>query len=57
MILRRRESAVFLFQEAVLNAIFCSVGASGREGREAPPIPQEQVRDPLSKGHQPDAGR
>lgn len=57
MILRRRESAVFLFQEAVLNAIFCSVGASGRDGREAPPIPQEQVRDPLSKGHQPDAGR
>ncbi len=51
------EAVIEATEEAVLNAMFCSVGASGRDGREAPPIPQEQVRDLLSKGHPSDAGR
>jgi L-aminopeptidase/D-esterase-like protein len=51
------EAVIEATEEAVLNAMFCSVGATGRDGRAAPPIPQEQVRDLLSKGHPPDAGR
>ena len=51
------EAVIEATEEAVLNAMFCSVGASGRDGREAPPIPQEQVLDLLGKDSQSDAGR
>jgi len=51
------EAVIEATEEAVVNAMFCSVGASGRNGREAPPIPQEQIRDLLRKGNQADAGR
>ena len=51
------EAVIEATEEAVLNAMFCSVGATGRDGRVAPPIPQEQVRDLLSKGYPSDAGR
>jgi D-alanine--D-alanine ligase len=51
------EAVIEATEEAVLNAMFCSVGATGRDGRSAPPIPQERVRDLLAKGHPSDAGR
>jgi L-aminopeptidase/D-esterase-like protein len=51
------EAVIEATEEAVLNAVFCSVGASGRDGREAPPIPHEEVRDLLRKGNTTDAGR
>ncbi len=50
------EAVIEATEEAVLNAMFCSVGASGRDGREAPPIPQEEVRDLIQKGFPNDAG-
>lgn len=37
------EAVIEATEEAVLNAMFCSTGMSGREGRFAPPIPQEDV--------------
>jgi L-aminopeptidase/D-esterase-like protein len=46
------EAVIEATEEAVLNAIFCSHGMSGREGREAPAIPQEQVLDALRKGRE-----
>jgi D-alanine--D-alanine ligase len=51
------EAVIETTEEAVLNAMFCSIGASGRNGRESPPIPQEQVLDLLRKGQPTDAGR
>ena len=51
------EAVMEATEEAVLNAMFCSVGATGRDGREAPPIPHEDVRDLLQKGESADAGR
>jgi len=44
------EAVIEATEESVLNAIFCSNGMSGRKGRWAPPIPQEEVIDLLAKG-------
>lgn len=43
------ESVIEATEEAVLNAMFCSPGMSGREGRFAPAIPQEEVLKRLGK--------
>lgn len=43
------EAVIEATEEAVLNAMFCSVGVSGRKGREAPAIPQELTLQLLSK--------
>ncbi len=44
------EAAIEATEEAVLNAVFCSSGMTGREGRLSPPIPQEKVLEILSRG-------
>jgi len=44
------EAAIEATEEAVLNAIFCSNGMSGRQGRWAPAISHEEVIEQLSKG-------
>jgi L-aminopeptidase/D-esterase-like protein len=44
------EAAIEATEEAVLNAIFCSNGMSGRQGRWAPAISHEEVIDQLSRG-------
>ena len=48
------EAVIEATEEAVLNAIFCSAGMSGREGRSVPPIPADEVlallrRPPISE--------
>lgn len=44
------EAVIEATEEAVLNAIFCSNGMSGRQGRWAPAIPQDDVIAQLTKG-------
>ncbi|HOO21600.1 MAG TPA: P1 family peptidase [Kiritimatiellia bacterium] len=44
------EAVIEATEESVLNAIFCSNGMSGRKGRWAPAIPQEEVIAQLAKG-------
>jgi len=44
------EAVIEATEEAVLNAMFCSVGATGREGREAPAIPHDTVLELLRTG-------
>ena len=51
------EAVIEATEEAVLNAMFCSVGMNGRDRREAPAIPQEMVRELLEKGQIFNAGR
>jgi D-alanine--D-alanine ligase len=51
------EAVIEATEEAVLNAIFCSAGVSGREGREAPPIPQEATLELLRNNGENNAGR
>ena len=41
------EAAIEATEEAVLNAIFCSSGMTGRQGRVAPAIPAEEVLEVL----------
>lgn len=43
------EAVIEATEEAVLNAIFCSSGMTGRLGRESPPIPQEKVLERLGR--------
>jgi D-alanine--D-alanine ligase len=50
------EAVIEATEEAILNAVFCSVGARGRQGREAPSIPQEAVLELLGKGDVSHAG-
>ncbi len=47
------EATIEATEEAVLNAIFCSHGQTGRENRMAPPIPHDLVLDTLKKGREP----
>ncbi len=42
------EAVIETTEEAVLNAIFCSNGMTGRQGREAPPVPQDRVIELLT---------
>jgi L-aminopeptidase/D-esterase-like protein len=51
------EAVIEATEAAVLNAIFCSSGMTGRDGRSAPALPQDLVLELLGKGRQPDAGR
>lgn len=44
------EAVIEATEEAVLNAIFCSKGMSGRDGRFAPPLPVDTVIEILEKG-------
>jgi L-aminopeptidase/D-esterase-like protein len=44
------EAAVEATEEAVLNAIFCSTGVTGREGHRSPPVPTDLVREALRQG-------
>jgi L-aminopeptidase/D-esterase-like protein len=44
------EAVIEATEEAVLNAIFCSSGMTGRDGRVVPAIPQDDVIDLLSRG-------
>ena len=44
------EAAIEATEEAVLNAIFCSNGMTGRLGRGAPAIPQQDVLEILNRG-------
>ncbi|MCB0405477.1 MAG: P1 family peptidase [Bdellovibrionales bacterium] len=44
------EATIEATEEAVLNAMFCSHGMKGREGREAPAIPHDAVLEILRKG-------
>lgn len=44
------EAAVETTEEAVLNAMFCSNGMSGRENRQAPALPHETVLEELNRG-------
>lgn len=46
------EAVIEATEEAVLNAIFCSNGMTGRDGRSAPALPQDAVLDILSKGRE-----
>jgi L-aminopeptidase/D-esterase-like protein len=41
------EAVIEATEEAVLNSIFCSVGVIGRDGREAPAIPQQATLELL----------
>lgn len=49
------EAVIEATEEAVLNAMFCSQGATGREGRMVPAIPQEEVIRILGNGRKLDA--
>lgn len=49
------ECAIEATEEAVLNAIFCSSGMSGRANRMAPAIPHEKVIELLNQGRGIDA--
>lgn len=51
------EAAIEATEEAVLNAMFCSVGMNGRAGRHAPAIPQEKVLELLTTGRTIHVGR
>jgi L-aminopeptidase/D-esterase-like protein len=44
------EAVIEATEEAVLNAIFCSRGMSGRLGRFSPPLPSDRVIDLLRQG-------
>ncbi len=44
------EAVIEATEEAILNAMFCSNGMSGRKKRYAPPLPAETVFDLLGKG-------
>jgi L-aminopeptidase/D-esterase-like protein len=44
------EAVIEATEEAVLNAVFCSSGMAGREGRSAPAVPQEAVLELLQAG-------
>lgn len=44
------EAVIEATEESVLNSIFCSNGMSGRRGRWAPAIPQEEVIARLAQG-------
>ncbi len=44
------EAVIEATEEAVLNAIFCSPGMSGREGMSCPPVPADEVLRLLSPG-------
>lgn len=46
------EAVIEATEEAVLNAIFCSQGMTGRENRFSPPIPQEKVVELLRQGRE-----
>jgi D-alanine--D-alanine ligase len=50
------EATVEATEEAVLNAMFCSAGQSGREGRWAPPIPTGAILKILERGRQEEEG-
>ena len=43
------EAVIEATEEAMLNAVFCSVGQTGRNGRQVPAIPQEMVVELLRK--------
>ncbi len=44
------EAVIEATEEAVINAIFCSHGMTGREGRLSPAIPHDKVLEALNKG-------
>jgi L-aminopeptidase/D-esterase-like protein len=44
------EAVIEATEEAVVNAVFCSSGMNGREGRWCPPIPHERVVELLRQG-------
>ena len=44
------EAAIEATEEAVLNAMFCSGGMTGREGRFSPALPQDQIIELLNQG-------
>lgn len=44
------EAVIEATEEAVLNAVFCSSGMSGRQQRYCPPIPHERVIELLNRG-------
>jgi L-aminopeptidase/D-esterase-like protein len=46
------EAVIEATEEAVLNAMFCSNGMTGRGGRAAPALPQETVLELLGKGRE-----
>ena len=50
------EAAIEATEEAVINAVFCSSGMSGRDDRHAPAIPQEIVLELLNRGRDSHAG-
>jgi len=50
------EAAIETTEEAILNAMFCSVGMTGRSGRYAPAIPQNTVLELLTTGREIHAG-
>ncbi|MDX1584423.1 MAG: P1 family peptidase, partial [Thermoanaerobaculia bacterium] len=43
------EAVVEATEEAVLNAMFCSGGMDGREGRYSPPIPSEKIVELMNR--------
>ncbi len=51
------EAVIEATEEAVLNAMFCSAGVRGREGREAPAIPQEATLELLRNNGEINVGR
>lgn len=46
------EAVIEATEEAVLNAIFCSNGMTGRFGRYCPPVPHDTVIDLLRRGRE-----
>ncbi len=44
------EAVIEATEEAVLNAIFCSQGMDGRQGRVCPPVPQDRILRLLAEG-------
>jgi L-aminopeptidase/D-esterase-like protein len=51
------EAVIEATEEAVLNAMFCSVGMTGRDGREAPVIPQKTTLELMRRGGEIHADR
>jgi D-alanine--D-alanine ligase len=51
------EAAIESTEEAVLNAIYCSNGMTGREGRISPPIPHDRTIEFLNLGRGINVGR
>lgn len=47
------EAVIEATEEAVLNAIFCSSGQTGRRDRYAPPVPTEKILELLRQGKPP----